>query len=58
MTDILLITLLIAGPGVLVAGWLAFLNVAIGADASDLDERALLSPRRGRPGSPADAFPG
>jgi hypothetical protein len=58
MTDILLITLLVAGPGALVAGLLAFLNAGIGADASKLDGRARLNPRRGLSGSPAGAFPG
>jgi hypothetical protein len=57
MTDILLIALLIAGPGVLIASWLAFLNAANRTDASDLDERALVSPRRGLRGSPGGAFP-
>jgi len=48
MTDILLITLLIAGPGALILSWLAFLNAATGTNASDLDERALVSPRQGQ----------
>jgi hypothetical protein len=57
MTDILLIALLVAGPGALILGWLAFLNAAIGTDASDLDERALLSPRLGQPRPPVGLFP-
>jgi hypothetical protein len=57
MSDILLIALLITGPAALIVSWLAFLNSSIGMNASELDERALLSPRRGRQ-SPAGAFPG
>jgi hypothetical protein len=48
MTDILLIALLVAGPGALILSWLAFLNASVGTKASDLDERDLLSPRRGQ----------
>jgi hypothetical protein len=58
MTDILLLALIIAAPGALIVGWLALLGVTIGAsDAPELDELALLNPRRGRSGSPTGAFP-
>ena len=62
MTDILLLTLIIAAPGALIAGWLALLGATIdrieAPDAPELDELALLNPRRGRSASPAGAFPG
>jgi hypothetical protein len=62
MTDILLLALIIAAPGALIAGWLALLGATIdpvkAPDAPELDERTLLSPRRDRFGSPAGAFPG
>ena len=57
MTDILLIALLITGPAALIVSWLAFLNSAIGMDASELDERELLSPRRGQPRPRVAPFP-
>ena len=57
MTDILLIALLIAGPGALILSWLAFLNSSIGMNASELDERDLLNPRRGQPRPRVAPFP-
>jgi|SoiMetStandDraft_2_1073263.scaffolds.fasta_scaffold992137_1 hypothetical protein len=57
MSDILLIALLITGPAALIVSWLAFLNSSIGMNASDLDERELLSPRPDLTRSLAGAFP-
>ena len=61
MTDILLLVLVIAAPGALFVGWLAFLAAAVenidASRASDLDERTLLSPRPDLTRSLAGAFP-
>ena len=62
MTDILLLALIIAAPGALIVGWLAMLGASIdrieSPDAPEIDELALLNPRRGRSARPAAAFPG
>jgi hypothetical protein len=62
VTDILLLALIVAAPGVLILGWLAFLMAAadsvVASDATEVDDLSLLSRRRGRPRPSVAALPG